>query len=143
MLILGSATSLSEEHWFEVEDGLRFKIASADNHQFRSKNSLVRRHMQQLDERYKVGTKEFSLGGIEEIDSLDDLLVENCARYLLKDWEGVGEVVDGKERPVKYSVEKGIALLKQQPDLYLQIVGYASQIADGKAQQINKTVKKS
>lgn len=88
-------------------------------------------------------TPDFSLAEVGDIDSVDDLLIENCARYLLKAWEGVGEVVDGKEQAIEYTPEKGVALIKQQPELYWQILATAAEIAEGKAEQVKDTVKKS
>jgi hypothetical protein len=62
---------------------------------------------------------------------------------LLKGWEGVGEMVDGKEQASEYSPEKAAALLKQNPELYWQVLGTAGDIAAGKEQQEKETVKKS
>lgn len=142
MLILNPRIDLNGERWIEPIEGLRLKVASADNHQYRSRNALVRRHIDKMDSSLKVGTSDFSLADVGEVDSVDDLLIENCARYLLKDWEGVGEVVDGKEQAIAYTADKGVALIKQHPELYFQILAAASEIAEGKVEQVKETVKK-
>lgn len=142
MLILNPRIDLNGERWIEPFEGLRLKVASADNHQYRSRNALVRRHIDKMDSSLKVGTSDFSLADIGDVDSVDDLLIENCARYLLKDWEGVGEVVDGKEQAIEYTADKGVALIKQHPELYFLILAAASEIAEGKAEQVKETVKK-
>lgn len=142
MLILNPRIDLNGERWIEPIEGLRLKVASADNHQYRSRNALVRRHIDKMDSSLKVGTSDFSLADVGDVDSVDDLLIENCARYLLKDWEGVGEVVDGKEQAIEYTADKGVALIKQHPELYFQILAAASEIAEGKAEQVKETVKK-
>lgn len=142
MLILNPRIDLNGERWIEPIEGLRLKVASADNHQYRSRNALVRRHIDKMDSSLKVGTSDFSLADVGDVDSIDDLLIENCARYLLKDWEGVGEVVDGKEQAIAYTADKGVALIKQHPELYFQILAAASEIAEGKAEQVKETVKK-
>ncbi|STG54472.1 Rac prophage; protein [Escherichia coli] len=54
--------------------------------------------------------------------------------YLLKDWKGVGELVNGVEVALEYTAERGIALLKQNPELYWQILAEAASIAQGKEQ---------
>jgi hypothetical protein len=142
MLIITPRIDIDGERWIEPMEGLSLKVCSIDNHQFRSRNALVRRHIDKLDATYSVGTSSFKLGDVGEIDSVDDLLIENCARFLLLDWKGVGELVDGEEKPIEYTTEKGIALLKQQPELYWKILASAAEIATGKEEQVKDTVKK-
>ncbi len=95
---------------------------SSDNDQYRSRNALIRRHIEKMDASLHVGTKEFDISKVSEVDSVDDLLIDNAARYLLKDWKGVGELVNGVEVALEYTAERGIALLKQNPELYWQIL---------------------
>ena len=89
-----------------------------------------------MDASLHVGTKEFDIAKVSEVDSVDDLLIDNAARYLLKDWKGVGELVDGVEVALEYT------LLKQNPELYWQILAEAASIAQGKEQQKQDTIKK-
>lgn len=77
-----------------------------------------------------------------EIDSVDDLLIDNVARFLLKGWEGVGQLVDGVEVAIDYTPEIGIVMLKQHPELYWRILAEAANIAQGKELQTQETVKK-
>ncbi|WKM72892.1 hypothetical protein Q2T70_03855 [Klebsiella oxytoca] len=142
MLIIAPRIDLDGERWFSPMEGLRLLVSSSENSQYRSRNALVRRHIDKLDASYQVGTTEFDLASVGDIDSVDDLLIDNVARYLLKGWEGVGEVVDGAEVPIDYTPERGAALLKQHPELYWQILGEAASIAQGKEQQKQDTVKK-
>ncbi|MDU9089980.1 hypothetical protein RW679_25970, partial [Klebsiella pneumoniae] len=114
MLIVTPKIDLNGERWFfpykKPEDSerqfsaeeeslfkLRLLVASSENPQYRSRNALVRRHIDKMDAGYKVGTKEFNLASVGDIDSVDDLLIDNVARFLLKGWEGVGQLVDGSE----------------------------------------------
>lgn len=107
MLIISSQIDLNGERWFfpykkpagskkkftpedEALFKLRLLVASSENPQYRSRNALVRRHIDKMDASYQVGTDAFDLASVGEIDSVDDLLIDNCARFLLKDWEGVG-----------------------------------------------------
>lgn len=159
MLIISSQIDLNGERWFypykkpagskkkftpedEALFKLRLLVASSENPQYRSRNALVRRHIDKMDAGYKVGTTEFDLASVGDIDSVDDLLIDNVARYLLKGWEGVGELVDGKEVAIDYTPERGAAMLKQHPELYWQIMAEAASIAQGKEQQTQETVKK-
>lgn len=142
MLIIPSKLDLNNERWFSPMDGLRLLVASSESPQYRSRNALIRRHIDKMDASYNVGTADFDMEKVSEIDSVDDLLIDNCARYLLKGWEGVGEVVDGKEVAIDYTPERGAVMLKQHPELYWQILAEAASIAQGKEQQKNETVKK-
>ncbi|MEA4741087.1 hypothetical protein VBQ00_13895 [Klebsiella pneumoniae] len=152
MLIVTPKIDLNGERWFspykKPEDSerqfsseeeslfkLRLLVASSENPQYRSRNALVRRHIDKMDAGYKVGTKEFNLASVGDIDSVDDLLIDNVARFLLKGWEGVGQLVDGSEVALDYTPELGIAMLKQYPDLYWLILAEAASIAQGKEQQ--------
>ncbi|MDL5430542.1 hypothetical protein QSI23_07935 [Klebsiella michiganensis] len=159
MLIINPKIDLNGERWFfpykKPEDSkkkftpeeeslfkLRLLVASSESPEYRSRNALVRRHIDKMDAGYQVGTKDFNLASVGEIDSVDDLLIDNVARYLLKGWEGVGELVDGKEVAIDYTPERGAAMLKQHPELYWQIMAEAASIAQGKEQQTQETVKK-
>lgn len=159
MLIITPKIDLNGERWFspykKPEDSkkkftpeeeslftLRLLVASSENHQYRSRNALVRRHIDKMDASYQVGTKNFDLASVGEIDSVDDLMIDNCARYLLKGWEGVGEMVDGAEVAINYTPELGASMLKQKPELYWLILAEAASIAQGKEQQTQETVGK-
>jgi hypothetical protein len=50
--------------------------------------------------------------------------------------------VDGKPVPLDYTPENGVAMLKQKPDLYWQVIGVAAGIARGKEKQIQESVGK-
>ncbi len=135
----------SQEEYTPEEESLfklRLLVASSENPQYRSRNALVRRHIDKMDAGYNVGTKEFNLARVGDIDSVDDLLIDNVARFLLKGWEGVGQLVDGVEVAIDYTPEVGIAMLKQHPELYWLILAEAAKIAQGKEQQTQETVKK-
>ncbi|HHT0580731.1 TPA: hypothetical protein ACTW8A_002018 [Klebsiella pneumoniae] len=159
MLIISSQIDLNGERWFfpykkpagskkkftpedEALFKLRLLVASSENPQYRSRNALVRRHIDKMDASYQVGTDAFDLASVDDIDSVDDLLIDNAARFLLKGWEGVGQLVDGIEVALDYTPELGIAMLKQYPDLYWRVLAEASSIAQGKEQQTQETVKK-
>ena len=147
MLLISEKIDLNGERWIGekegLQKGLRLKIGSIQNPEYRSRNALIRRHMEKLDATYNVGTSEFVLSAVGDIDSSDDLLIENCARFLLLDWQGVGEMIDGKAQAIDYSPEKGILLLQEKPALYWIILSVAAQIAEGKQKQIEETVGKS
>lgn len=113
MFILNQKIIIGGERWFtpmkdlKPVDGLKLLVASSDNDQYRSRNALIRRHIEKMDASLHVGTKEFDIAKVDEVDSVDDLLIDNAARYLLKDWKGVGELVDGVEVALEYTPERG------------------------------------
>lgn len=159
MLIICTQIDLNGERWFfpyKKPEGskkkftpeeeslfkLRLLVASSESPEYRSRNALVRRHIDKMDAGYQVGTKDFNLASVGDIDSVDDLLIDNVARFLLKGWEGVGQLVDGIVVALDYNPELGTAMLKQHPDLYWLILAEAANIAQGKEQQTQETVGK-
>lgn len=146
MFILNQKIIIGGERWFtpmkdlKPVDGLKLLVASSDNDQYRSRNALIRRHIEKMDASLHVGTKEFDISKVSEVDSVDDLLIDNAARYLLKDWKGVGELVNGVEVALEYTAERGIALLKQNPELYWQIL-QKQPASPSKEQQKQDTIK--
>ncbi|KEY43386.1 hypothetical protein ABEG75_11555 [Pantoea agglomerans] len=145
MLILKTPKlDVNSERWITPMEGLKLKVGSISNPAFRSHNAIVRRHIDKLDARFKVGTPDFNPAEIDVTEISDDLLIDSVAKHLLIDWEGVGEANDGgNEKAVEYSAEKGKALLLQHPELYWAVLGTASDIAAGKEEQKNETVGKS
>lgn len=131
MLIINKRLDADETRWIEPIKGLKLKVGSVESHDYKSRQAIVRRHIDRLDAALNVGTKEFDLSTIGDVDSLDDLLLDTCSKYLLLDWRGVGEVVDGKEVAIEYSPESGLVLLKQKPELYWSILKAGSDIAQG------------
>lgn len=155
MLIISSQIDLNGERWFypykkpagskkkftpedEALFKLRLLVASSENPQYRSRNALVRRHIDKMDASYQVGTDAFDLASVGDIDSVDDLLIDNAARFLLKGWEGVGQLVDGSEVALDYTPELGIAMLKQYPDLYWRILAEAQALLRVRSSRLRK-----
>lgn len=87
MFILNQKIIIGGERWFtpmkdlKPVDGLKLLVASSDNDQYRSRNALIRRHIEKMDASLHVGTKEFDISKVSEVDSVDDLLIDNAARY--------------------------------------------------------------
>lgn len=145
MLILKTPKfDANSERWIEPMEGLKLKVGSISNPAFRSHNAIVRRHIDKLDARFRVGTADFNPAEIDVTEMSDDLLIDSVAKHLLLGWEGVGEADEkGKEQAIAYSPDKGKALLLQHPELYWSVLGTASDIAAGKEEQKKETVGKS
>ncbi|WP_312055851.1 hypothetical protein [Pantoea brenneri] len=130
--------------WITPMEGLKLKVGSISNPAFRSHNAIVRRHIDKLDARFKVGTPDFNPAEIDVTEISDDLLIDSVAKHLLIDWEGVGTADEsGAENPIPYTPESGKALLLQHPELYWAVLNTASDIAAGKEEQKKETVGKS
>ncbi len=142
MLIINKHLDADGTRWIEPVEGLKLKVGSVSSHGFKSRSALVRRHIDKLDSLFKAGTTDFSLKSVGDIDSMDDLLLETCSRHLLLDWEGVGEVVDGKERTIPYTPEAGLTFLQQNPQFYWAILQAGADIAAGKEEQKQDAVGK-
>ncbi|WP_241640037.1 hypothetical protein [Rosenbergiella epipactidis] len=144
MLIINKRLDADETRWIDVKSvaGLKLKVGSIDSHGFKSRQAIVRRHIDRLDASFNVGTEQFDLDKVGNIDSLDDLLLEPCVKYLLLDWQGVGEIVDGKEVAIQYTPEHGLDLLRQKPELYWEILKTGSDIAQGVKEQQEEAVGK-
>lgn len=145
MLILKTPKlDANSERWITPIEGLKLKVGSISNPAFRSHNAIVRRHIDKLDARFKVGTPDFNPAEIDVTEISDDLLIDSVAKHLLIDWEGVGTADEsGAENPIPYTPESGKALLLQHPELYWAVLSTASDIAAGKEEQKKETVGKS
>lgn len=145
MLILKTPKlDANSERWITPIEGLKLKVGSISNPAFRSHNAIVRRHIDKLDVRFKVGTPDFNAAEIDVTEISDDLLIDSVAKHLLIDWEGVGTADEsGAENPIPYTPESGKALLLQHPELYWAVLSTASDIAAGKEEQKKETVGKS
>lgn len=141
MLILKTPKlDVNSERWITPMEGLKLKVGSISNPAFRSHNAIVRRHIDKLDARFKVGTPDFNPAEIDVTEISDDLLIDSVAKHLLIDWEGVGEADEGgKETAVEYSAEKGKALLLQHPELYWAVMSIQSytEVIDAKLRYPN------
>ncbi|MBS0855989.1 MULTISPECIES: hypothetical protein [unclassified Tatumella] len=142
MLIINKHLDADGTRWIEPVAGLKLKVGSTSNHGFKSRTALVRRHIDKLDSLFKAGTTDFSLDAVGDIDSMDDLLLETCSRHLLLDWDGVGEVVNGKEQAIPYTPEAGLAFLQQNPEFYWTIIQTGAEIAAGKEERKQDAVGK-
>lgn len=145
MLILKTPQlDANSERWITPIEGLKLKVGSISNPAFRSHNAIVRRHIDKLDARFKVGTPDFNPAEIDVTEISDDLLIDSVAKHLLIDWEGVGTADEsGAENAIPYTPESGKALLLQHPELYWAVLSTASDIAAGKEEQKKETVGKS
>ncbi len=98
--------------WVDLGEGIRFKLR-----RIKSKAS------QQVRERLNEPHIETIRAGKLSEDVAKDLLVEQLARGVIADWEGVQDPETGELVP--YSAETAVAFLKALPDLAEEIFQHA------------------
>lgn len=130
--------------WVEVQPGFRVKVGSGANPSYMSAYNLIVRHVSAFAAAAGVGTEAFSVldgsaGAV--IPDVDLLYFELTAKHLLLDWEGVAEAED-PNTPAQYTPARGVALLIQEPSLYLLINNTASAIAKREEEVVAESVEK-
>lgn len=143
MIILNKEVQLETAKWIEPITGLKLLVGSIENNDYRTTSATIYRHIDRLDNKMNVGTPEFDLTKIDVTQTPDDLLMATTARYLLKGWEGVGELnQSGEQVAIEYTPERGAMLLKQNPELYWKILNAAIELGKDESEQVAETVKK-
>jgi len=144
MLILNEDSKLEVTKWIEPQEGVKLLVGSIENENYRTTSATIYRHIDRLDNKMNVGTPEFDITKIDITQTPDDLLMATTARYLLKDWQGVGELnVKGKQVAIEYTPERGAILLKQNPEFYWKILNAAIELGKEESEHVAETVKKS
>ncbi|MBG5894835.1 hypothetical protein [Providencia rettgeri] len=143
MIILNKEVQLEAAKWIEPITGLKLLVGSIENNDYRTTSATIYRHIDRLDNKMNVGTPEFDITKIDITQTPDDLLMATAARYLLKDWEGVGELnQSGEQVAIEYTHERGAMLLKQNPELYWKILNAAIELGKEESEHVAETVKK-
>lgn len=143
MLILNEDSKLEVTKWIEPQEGVKLLVGSIENENYRTTSATIYRHIDRLDNKMNVGTPEFDITKIDITQTPDDLLMATTARYLLKDWQGVGELnTKGKQVAIEYTPERGAILLKQNPEFYWKILNTAIELGKEESEQVAETVKK-
>ncbi|HHQ2583590.1 TPA: hypothetical protein ACSPKR_000918 [Providencia rettgeri] len=144
MLILNEDSKLEVTKWIEPQEGVKLLVGSIENENYRATSATIYRHIDRLDNKMNVGTPEFDITKIDITQTPDDLLMATTARYLLKDWQGVGELnAKGKQVAIEYTPERGAILLKQNPEFYWKILNAAIELGKEESEHVAETVKKS
>ncbi|HCV41043.1 MAG TPA: hypothetical protein DGQ94_20475 [Pseudomonas sp.] len=121
---------INGERWVEFAPGAQILVGSIANPIYKSHQALINRHLAAINQQAGIGTAEFSLGAIPdvELETDDDLFVELAAKHLIKDWKGVDvEEKPGEQAP--YTPKLCIALINQMPAVYFLALRTATDIA--------------
>lgn len=121
---------INGERWVEFAPGAEILVGSIANPLYKSHQALINRHLAAINQQARVGTAEFNLADIPnvELETDDDLFVELAAKHLIKDWKGV-DVEEKPGEPAPYSAELCIALINQMPSVYFLALRTATDIA--------------
>ncbi|MBQ0210138.1 hypothetical protein RHA65_11735 [Providencia rettgeri] len=143
MLIINKDAKLEVTKWIEPIEGVKLLIGSIGDERYQTTSATIYRHIDRLDNKMNVGTPEFDITKVDITQTPDDLLMATAARYLLKDWQGVGELnVKGKQVAIEYTPERGAILLKQNPEFYWKILNAAIELGKEESEYVAETVKK-
>lgn len=118
------------QRWVEFAPGAEILVGSIASPLYKSHQALINRHLALINQQAGVGTAEFSLGAIPdvELETDDDLFIELAAKHLIKDWKGV-DVEEKPGEPATYTPELCIQLIKQMNSVYFLALRTANDIA--------------
>lgn len=120
---------INGQRWVEFAPGAEILVSSIANPIYRSHQALVNRHLAAINQQAGVGTADFSIGAIPDVqlETDDELFVELAAKHLIKDWKGV-DVEEKPGEPAPYSPELCVALINQMPSMYFLALRTATDI---------------
>lgn len=121
---------INGKRWVEFAPGAEILVGSIANPLYKSHQALINRHLALINQQARVGTAEFSLADIPdvELETDDDLFIELAAKHLIKDWRGV-DVEENPGQPAPYSPELCIQLIKQMNSVYFLALRTGNDIA--------------
>ncbi|CAM3893730.1 hypothetical protein CCOS865_02231 [Pseudomonas reidholzensis] len=134
---------INGERWVEFAPGAEILVASIANPIYKSHQALINRHLASINQQAGVGTAEFSVGAIPDVqlETDDDLFVELAAKHLIKDWRGV-DVEENPGQPAPYSPELCVALINQMASVYFLALRTATDIARRVEEKAKATAEK-
>ncbi|CAH0649168.1 MULTISPECIES: hypothetical protein [unclassified Pseudomonas] len=134
---------LNGQRWVEFAPGAEILVGSIASPIYKSHQALINRHLALINQQARVGTSEFSLSDIPdvELETDDDLFIELAAKHLIKDWKGV-DVEERPGEPVPYTPELCIQLIKQMNSVYFLALRTGTDIARRVEEKAAATVEK-
>lgn len=134
---------INGQRWVEFAPGAEILVSSIANSIYRSHQALVNRHLAAINQQTGVGTADFSIGAIPDVqlETDDELFVELAAKHLINDWKGV-DVEEKPGEPAPYSPELCVALINQMPSMYFLALRTATDIARRVEEKAKATAEK-
>lgn len=134
---------LNGQRWVEFAPGAEILVGSIASPIYKSHQALINRHLALINQQARVGTSDFSLSDIPdvELETDDDLFIELAAKHLIKDWKGV-DVEERPGEPAPYTPELCIQLIKQMNSVYFLALRTGTDIARRVEEKAAATVEK-
>ncbi|RAS34010.1 MULTISPECIES: hypothetical protein [unclassified Pseudomonas] len=134
---------INGERWVEFAPGAEILVGSIANPLYKSHQALINRHLALINQQARVGTPEFSLSDIPdvELETDDDLFIELAAKHLIKGWKGV-DIEENPGEPAPYSPELCVQLIKQMNSVYFLALRTGNDIARRIEEKTQATVEK-
>lgn len=134
---------LNGQRWVEFAPGAEILVGSIASPIYKSHQTLINRHLALINQQARVGTAEFNLSEIPdvELETDDDLFIELAAKHLIKDWKGV-DVEERPGEPAPYTPELCIQLIKQMNSVYFLALRTGTDIARRVKEKAAATVEK-
>ncbi|NQD74119.1 hypothetical protein [Pseudomonas sp. CM27] len=134
---------LNGQRWVKFAPGAEILVGSIASPIYKSHQALINRHLALINQQARVGTAEFNLSEIPdvELETDDDLFIELAAKHLIKDWKGV-DVEERPGEPAPYTPELCIQLIKQMNSVYFLALRTGTDIARRVEEKAAATVEK-
>lgn len=134
---------ISGQRWVEFAPDAEILVGSIANPIYKSHQALINRHLALINQQAGIGTAEFSLSTIPdvELETDDDLFIELAAKHLIKDWKGV-DIEERPGEPAPYSPELCAQLIKQMNSVYFLALRTGTDIARRVEEQAAATAEK-
>ncbi|WP_312143250.1 hypothetical protein [Stutzerimonas kunmingensis] len=134
---------LNGQRWVQFAPGAEILVGSIASPIYKSHQALINRHLALINQQARVGTAEFSLADIPdvELETDDDLFIELAAKHLIRDWKGV-DVEERPGEPAPYTPELCIQLIKQMNSVYFLALRTGADIARRVEEKAAATVEK-
>lgn len=134
---------INGQRWVEFAPGAEILVGSIANPLYKSHQALINRHLALINQQARVGTAEFSLSDIPdvELETDDDLFIELAAKHLIRDWKGV-DIEERPGEPAPYSPELCVQLIKQMNSVYFLALRTGNDIARRVEEKTQATVEK-
>lgn len=122
LVVATTSESSPAERWVRFDGDTEVLLRSLDDRLYQIGLARVRRQIQQVDSRFKVG----EIGIVEGERTEHDYQCRLLSQYILKGWRGAK---DGSGADVKYSPEAGEATLRSNIEFFLFVIKQAGEIA--------------
>lgn len=141
-ILLNQAPALNTDgsEWVSIGSDAKLLVGSAANTEYRAKHHYLDRHMSLLDQAVGAGTGNFDIDAGALNTDEEELRRKLAAKYLVKDWRGVG--VDENQNEAPCTPENVDKLFQIVPAAYRIVLQRSMEIAVKMQEQQAETLGK-